>query len=283
MKRLFVTLSLWVLGMAGLQAEPLRFAPLPMQEPERVFREVYPMLQYLEAETDLSFRIVYTSSYQDLLERMAAGEVDLTYLGPLPYLQLTDQYTQVSPLVVFREPNGKTTYTCSLVAFAGAPLDGKHRQQPVALTQPRSTCGFLAVHSLLTSQGISLHQAGYCYLGQHDQVALSVIRGDFVWGGMKTQIARQYQHLGLSLELESEPFPGFALVANEQTLSKEDQLQLKQALLRLDPQSNPDAAARVASWGEQYRYGVAPIADQDYQSLRQLREGVVIPEECRLP
>ena len=284
MRHLIAGCLLLLVGTSWVPAETLRFAPLPMQEPERVVSEVYPLLQYLEAETGLSVQLVYTDSYSELLERMAAGEVDLTYLGPLPYIELSERFADVQPLVVFREPDGQPHYTCALVSFAGAPVNSEDwQQQAFALTQPLSTCGFFATYDLLKSQGVDLDKANFCYLERHDEVALSVVRGEFALGGMKTQIAHAYRHLGLKIELETQPFPGFALVANQKSLPKEHQQQMQQALLALDPINNPEDAARVADWGESFRFGAAEIRDSDYQLLRDLREGVSLPEECSLP
>lgn len=279
-----VGLLLAFLWASNLSAQVYRFAPLPMQEPERVVREIFPLLQYIESQTNLSFQIVYTESYQDLIERIKAGEVDLTYLGPLPYVELASHFPDVRPLVVFREPDGEVLYTCALVTFAGAPLaDADWPRQPFALTQPMSTCGFLATSHLLQQKGVDLLQAGYCYVNRHDEVALSVIRGDYSAGGMKTQIARNYHHLGLKVELETEAFPGFALVANTLTLNSIQQKQIQTALLALQPLENPEHAARVLNWGESFRYGVAEVSDEDYHPLRQLRIDTPIPRECQLP
>lgn len=277
-------LLLGVFWASTLCAEVYRFAPLPMQEPERVVRDVYPLLEYLESQTGLSFQIVYTESYRELIERIEAGEVDLTYLGPLPYVELSERFPDISPLLVFREPDGEARYTCSLVTFAGVPLaDDAWQGQSFALTQPMSTCGFLATSHLLKRKGVDLMDADYCYLNRHDEVALSVIRGDYSAGGMKTQIARNYRHLGLKVELETEAFPGFTLVANTQTLSLEQQQQIQKALLALQPQDNPQHTEKVADWGEGFRHGVAEVNDQDYNPLRQLRIDTPIPRECRIP
>ena len=52
----------------------------------------------------------------------------------------------------------------------------------------------------------------YRYLGQHDEVALAVVRGEFDFGGLKTAIAQKYTHLGLKVVAESPLMTGLALV-----------------------------------------------------------------------
>ena len=260
-------------------AETLRFAPLPMQEPETVMRETQPMLEYLSQELEVDFEIRYATDYDDILERFRNGTVDLAYLGPLPYVLLRDRCPSATPVVAFREPGGEARYTCSGVMFADElrPLDDL-TDQPVALTQPLSTCGYLATARLLRDGGTRLAATDYRYFGHHDDVALAVVRGEAVAGGVKTHIARKYAHLGLDTVAESEPLPGFALVANRQTVSDARLQELRQALVDLRPEESEEDAARMAEWGESLRHGAQAVDDEDYAPIRRLRGEVTIPE-----
>lgn len=268
---------LWMMSCVTAQANTYRFAPLPMQEPEQIAREVLPMLAYLEAETGLRFELVYSESYEELIQLFAQGDIDLSYLGPLPYVRLQARLAEIEPLVVFREAQGAALYTCALVHFAGDPLPVDEQAECYALTQPLSTCGFLATASLLRDREVDLHQACYCYLGRHDQVALAVVRGEFAMGGLKTQIARQFAHLGLAVLAETPPLPSFALVANQQTMTPNDRAQLQRVLLELDPERDADL---MSSWGPALRYGTQAIEDADYAPVRALLQDIAIPEEC---
>ncbi len=267
-----------LLASNPLLAQTLRFAPLPMQDPETVVREVKPMLEYLEERLGVTFTIDYNTSYSEILHNFAAGELDLAYLGPLPYVELRDQFPAVSPLVVFREPDGEAKYTCSVVMFADdrQPLR-ELAGQALALTQPLSTCGYLATESLLRHAGVSLEQARYRYLGRHDEVALAVVRGEFRAGGLKTTIARHYTHLGLVQISETEPLPAFALVANTTTVPPELRTRLTEALVAVQPRDNPEDARLVRAWGESLRHGAQAVEDADYEPVRRLRRGVQIP------
>ncbi|WP_416886201.1 PhnD/SsuA/transferrin family substrate-binding protein [Marinospirillum sp.] len=266
-----------LMASAWSHAEVYRFAPLPMQAPEQIAREVLPMLAYLEAETGLHFELVYSESYEELIHLFAEGDIDLTYLGPLPYVRLKASFPEAEPLVVFREPQGNALYTCALVHFAGDTLPTDETSLAYALTQPLSTCGFLATAALLRERGVDLHQARYCYLGRHDQVALAVVRGEFALGGLKTQIAEQFSHLGLAVLAETPPLPGFALVANQQRLTPADRLRLQHALLDLNVEANADL---LSHWGPSLRYGVELIEDANYAPVRALLQNTPIPEEC---
>jgi len=264
-------------GHAGNQT--YAFAPLPMEQPETVLRDFKPMLAYLEQETGLVFRVVYTRDYGELLRFIREGKVDMAYLGPLPYVELKQRFEAALPLVHFLEPTGKPSYTCALVERIGKDHLRDTPTRRVALTQPLSTCGFLATSGLLSRHGEDLRKMDYQYLGTHDQVALSVIRGDFKFGGMKTEIARGYGHLGLRVVGESEAVPAFSLIANRQRMPLAHTETVRQALLRLRPASNPGDARILSRWGKKIRNGALPAADSDFGVVRRMLQNTNIPEK----
>lgn len=133
-----------------------------------------------------------------------------------------------------------------------------------------STCGYLSTDGLLRQAGSSLEDNKYRYLDKHDEVALAVIRGEFDLGGLKTAIGRKYAHMGLLVVAESAPLPGFALVANAKTVSKERMNQLRDALVGMDSET-------AKSWGDNIRHGAVAAFDGDYDALRRLRRKANIP------
>lgn len=256
--------------VAGL-AEPIRFAPLPMERPEEVVKQFKPMLTYLEGQLGTKIEITYSTSYAEILEKFRKGEVDLAYLGPLPYVALRKDFAQAEPVVHFLEKSGKATYTCALIS-AGEALPNKARDRRFALTQPLSTCGYLSTDDLVRKAGSTLEANRYRYLGKHDEVALAVARGDFDYGGMKTAIARNFAHLGITVLAETAPLPSFALIANHQSLSKERIEALRKLLMTSDSKTAKD-------WGDSLRNGAIPAADRDYDVVRQLRSLAKIPDK----
>lgn len=253
-------------------AETLTFAPLPMESPETVVKQVKPMLSYLEKSLGVQVRIDYSSDYAEILGKFERGQLDLAYLGPLPYLTLRDRVAAATPLVHFKEKSGSATYTCAIAAPAEGKLDlARLKGRKVALTQPLSTCGYLSTDGLLRQSGSNLENNLYRYLDKHDEVALAVTRGEFDLGGLKTAIARKYAHLGLVVVAESAPLPGFALVANTKTVSAERMAQLRDTLIGVDP-------GLAREWGDNIRHGAIAAFDADYDGLRRLRRSAHIPD-----
>lgn len=267
----FLAVLLFTLPPVVFAGEILRFAPLPMESPEAVASQWKSLLEYLEKSLGVRVQVDHSADYQEIVDKFAAGRFDLAYLGPLSYLRLKDRFPAAQPLVIFREKTGEPVFTCALIASAESELrTSQLKGRKIALTQPLSTCGYFSVAGLLQQVGSSLKENHYRYLGQHDEVALAVLRGDFAAGGVKTSIARKYARLGLVVLAETAPLPGYALVANGDTLSPERIAKIRQALLDADPTARKQ-------WGENIRYGVIPARDEDYAGARQLPYKADIP------
>lgn len=265
-------LAALLLTAPAARAEEWRFAPLPMENPETIVAAWKPALDYLAGKLGVAIRIDYSESYAELLDKFASGRIDLAYLGPLPYVELKKRLPAAEPLAHFREKDGSDFYTCALVAAAPGVSPNTFVGKKIALTQPLSTCGWLATDGLLRGKGTGLEKNRYRYLDKHDAVALAVVRGEFDAGGAKTAIARKYAHLGLAILAESRPFPGFALVAHGGKIDAERRERLRQALVEAD-------AATRARWGDQIRHGAAAAKDADYAAVRAYLPEHPIPEK----
>ncbi len=254
--------------------ETLVFTPLPLENPETVAAQWKPLLNQVGNALGVTVRIEYAANYGEIIDKFRAGKIDLVQLGPLSYVALRETFEPVALLVHLNESDGRAGYTCALVAPAESKLAARDiknlKGRKFALTQPLSTCGYLAADSLLHQAGGALENNRYRYLGQHDAVALAVMRGEFDLGSMKTLIARKYAGLGLVVVAETAPLPGFALVANAATVSPERISQIRKLLL------DADAATR-SDWGIA-RHGVTPAKDSDYDAVRRLRGQTKIPE-----
>lgn len=264
----------------SVQAETLVFAPLPMEQPEAVVKQFKPLLDHLGKTLGMTIQIDYSTSYAELLRKFRQGKIDLAYLGPLPYVTLKSQYAPAVPVVHFLEKSGKPSYTCAIISNGSQKTLHGLKGQRVALTQPLSTCGYLSTDGLLQRVGSSLEKNKYRYLNKHDEVAQAVARGDFEVGGIKTAIARNYAHLGITVLAETAPLPSFALIANASKVPGKRIDDIRGALENLKPASNAADKELMQGWGENVRYGAVNASDRDYDPVRELRRRADdIPEQ----
>lgn len=248
----------------------LVFAPLPMQSEEATYKAFAPLTNYLSQTLHVNITYDFSNSYEIFLEKITNGKIDIAYLGPLPYVTLRKQYSFITPLVHFKEASGEASYTCSIIGWENdIKALATMRNTPIALTDPLSTCGYLSTEGLLNQRHNSLENNFYRYVKKHDEVALEIIRGNYQYGGIKTAIAKRYQHLGVSILASTAPLPGFAIIADTNRLSKQEIIQLQQALLHINQIDK-------STWGENVKYGCVEAQDYDYQALRELQQGVKI-------
>lgn len=273
MQQFIVVFSVLLLSTLPVAAETLSFAPLPMETPYTIASQWLPFLEYLERSLGVKLKVSYSATNDEVIKKFKDGELDLAYLGPLPYVQLKKTFPAADPVVIFNEKDGQPFYTCALISSVDSGFDFKSMKgKKIALTQPLSTCGYFATQGILAQHGNSLEDNFYHFLGQHDKVALAVARGDFDAGGLKTSIARKYNYMGVIVRAESPHFPGLAIVVNKDRVSSQQIAQIRQALLAADEKTRQQ-------WGDNIRYGVVPAKDSDYEELRLLPMVSTIPTQ----
>ncbi len=263
----------------GCAKQTIYFAPLPMEKKENLLSKFQPLTSFLSERLKVKIEYIYSPDYATLLKKFKKSEVDLAFLGPLPYVALRKDFHAAKPIIFFKQARDKVTYTCAIATFPDNHFDlisGK--LQKIGLTQPLSTCGYLSVNGLMKQYGNSLENNLYRYLGAHDKVALSIIRGEITAGGLKTKVAKKYEHLGLVILAETGPLPPFALVANRQTLAQETIDTIVSSLMELDQLLNSKDAKLTEHQRTVVGNGFLPGDDEAYQIIRELQGSVTIPE-----
>jgi phosphonate transport system substrate-binding protein len=275
---LFLCSSLFA-GIA--QADPtIRFAPLPLEDKKIIYEQFRGLTDYLQDTTGHQLEWIHLSDYADIIEKFKANEIDLAYLGPLPYVILKRDHQAAESLGCFRDAGGQANYTCSLITWGESDLAAESiANATIGLTQPYSTCGYLSVSQMLGEAGRKLDGDGnsFSYAGSHSEAALGVARGDYDVAGVKTAIAKRYEHLDIKIIATSRSYPGFALVANRNTLNDETFRKLQEALLKLDPQNNPQLKERMTNWGKHIRNGAVAPQQCDYKNVSDALQGLPWP------
>jgi phosphonate transport system substrate-binding protein len=273
---LIVTLSLFLPTFSF--AKPVRFGPLPMRGESYVREEFYPFIQYLEEILQRPVEFAYRDDNRGVIDGLSNDEIDLAFLGPLPYAVLSQKDSKILPLLQFLNADGSSGYTCSVGIFSGTDLTIHDlKGKAFALTQPYSTCGYLMTECMLNHQGVSLENNSYEFIGSHPDVALAVIEGKVDVCGIKTSIGQQYASLGLTLLKESSRVPSFILVANSRTLKQDEISRVRDRLLALAPLVKKEDATLTQNWGELIKYGAAPVGENEFQVIIDLLKHIKVP------
>lgn len=268
----YLTLWLTLFLLQNVQARPIVFAPLPLSNTQKSFEDFNAMVSHLEKALGETIAFRYEKKYDDVIALFQANEIDIAYLGPFPFITLKEQFPFAKALITFHEKDGKNGNRCVLVKFAKDSLALHVKSLKVALTQPLSTCGYIKTKLLLEKKfHLNLDETQYRYLGQHDEVALSIIRGEFNLGGMKESIARNYISLGLEILETSEHLPGFTLVVNTNTLTPEQIDTIKKRLL-----TTPKEVYKT--WGKDISHGMSEADEKLFEKIVFSPKNFTIPQ-----
>jgi phosphonate transport system substrate-binding protein len=253
--------------------EPLRIAPLPMENREATVKAFNPVVTYLQQKLGQPVELVYFDKNSEIVAALQNRSLDVGMLGPLPYVTLRLRGADVEPLIFFKEASGEARYRCALVVFGGDSSSVKAlRGKRVALTQPLSTCGYLGTNALLRKYGgIDLEETRYSYLNTHEAAALAVVAGEAEAAGIKDDFALKFAPLGLHTVGYTDWVPAIALVANRATLDEKRIADIRRILL-----ATP--ASVYQRWGNAMQFGMATAADADFNSLRRLGDPATIPQ-----
>ena len=243
------------------QEKVYHFAPLPTKKLEQNIKDFIPLFDAFYQDTSKKIEYLHFKNYKDILDGFQKGTIDIAYLGPLPFVQLHKHYKFVKPIVTFKQKNSLAKYRCVIAQFSDEKLDFSKKIK-VALTQPLSTCGYLMTSKLLKQvYHHSLDKQLYKYTMSHTNALSGVVEGNFDIAGAKEDIAKQFTSLGMQIIAKTELLPGFALVVNEKTLSKQEIQQLQTYILNLSEKKRNTLGGIIAK-------GVVKADCKDYDVLR---------------
>lgn len=236
----------------SLNARPIVFTPLPFITSKKIFEETFGMANFIKGVLNKDIEFRYETQYDTIIELFKSNEIDIVILGPFPLVMLQKQFPAAKAIISFQESDGNQGYRCVLAKFSKDTLDfDKSKHLNVGLTQALSTCGYTKTKHLLKDNfHQNLDDMPFKYLNQHDEVALSLIRGTFQIGGLKESVAKQYESLGLEIIATSSYLPGFSLIVNTQTLSEKEIESITSSLLQAPKEI-------YQSWGKNFSFGMS--------------------------
>lgn len=258
--------------------ETINFAPLPKEKVETLEKNYKPFLAWLSSKTNYKFNLVMSVDYKDLVQKISNGEIDMAYVGPLPYAIIKQEAGFVMPIVKFLDKNGDSRYTCSIISSMTNKKQklSEFKNAKTSLTQKYSTCGYYNAKNAFDDNGIKL--GGYSFDGTHENVALKVLLGEAEIGSLQTLYYEKYKYLGLKKIYESEPLPGFTLIVNSKKLSQKTISKIQNAMTKLKPLTNSSDAKISKEWSENIKYGCEVATESDYDTIVKKLKNMKLPQ-----
>lgn len=254
------------------------FGVIPRDNPRIMYEKYQPLLDYLTEKTPYRYELVLKRNYEEMVNAVGSGEVEIALLGPLTYLEAHAKYGAISILKP-KGAEGTASYKCVIIKKKDSPvrdLSGL-KGRSVAFASSKSTSGNLMPRYLLANAGIHLSDlSAYANFDYHDSVVKAVLKGQYAAGAVRDSVARKYAKLGIDTLAESGPIPSGPLVAGPGTAYAVIE-NIKKALLELNPRDSGSQKI-LRRLDDDLRNGFTEATDRDYGEIR--TEFNAIPRTC---
>jgi len=261
-------LFLLLAGQPAHAGEPLTLGVHPYLASTELVRRFKPLADYLGRKLNEPVVVEISIDYQDHIDKIGKGKLDIAYIGPAPYVKLVKTYGP-KRLLARLEINGEPTFTGVIIKARDNPINSlaELRGKSFAFGDPNSTMSHLVPWYMIRQAGLTVRDLGrYSFLHNHNNVALGVLVGDFDAGAVKEEVFFKYRSRGLS-ELARTPRISEHLFVASDKLPDAQVKAIRDALLRL--KDDPEGKAIMVSIKKTVT-GLVPVRDSDYDNLRHI-------------
>jgi phosphonate transport system substrate-binding protein len=254
------------------------FGVIPRDNPRILYEKYQPLLDYLSEKTPYAYELVIKKNYEDTVEALGRGEVEVAILGPLTYLEARSKYGAICILKP-RGIDGNASYKSVIIKKKDSSVNDTNglKGKTMAFSASKSTSGNLMPRYLLANSGIHLSElGGYANFDYHDSVVKAVLKGQYDAGAVRDSVARKYMKLGIEVIAESSDIPTGPLVVGTGTPFAMIE-NIKKALLDLDP-NNSSHQKILKRLDDDFKNGFMEASDKDYADIRAKINAV--PQTC---
>jgi len=175
---LCLPVSLLLSRMAHASEGVLRVSAIPDEAPTELQRKFAPLGNYLSAQTGLKVVFTPVTDYAAVVEALAAGKIDLAWLGGFTFVQARIRTNGSAIPIVQREEDARFTskfITADPSIKSLSDLKGK----TFAFGAPSSTSGSLMPRFFMQQAGLNLEKdfKNIAFSGAHDATAAFVSAG----------------------------------------------------------------------------------------------------------
>lgn len=252
--------------------------------PRLMYSKYQQLVDYLTEATGERWELAVTMDYQETVQALCSGGLDLAYLGPFTYIRVHE--TCGATAVVRLNTKGDATYRSLIMVREDSPYQvlSDLAGAVFAFGSPLSTSSHLVPSLMLREAGLELGENVECrYFGHHDRAARAVVLGTADACGVRDIVGERFVGRGLRVLAQSDPIPNFPLVVRPGA-SQEFRRSVIEALMER-PNVDPKIRKRMQGWDEELAGGFAAVSGDDYLPVAQLvdqifgKRGLVDPPE----
>lgn len=248
--------------------QPIILGIHPYLTSEVLQQRFKPLADYLSEQLGVPVIVKVGTSYQHHARAIGRDQVDIAFLGPSQYIDVTERFG-LKPLLARIETNANPTYRGHIVVQQNSPIKSieQLRGKLFAFGDPDSTMSSLVPQALLQKSGVGLQGLrGYRHYSNHDNVAMTVLAGDADAGGVKEEVYVKYQNQGLRSVMTS-PYVSDHVFVARSTLPANEIEHIAETLQGI---RDEELVSRLLEPIKAGMTGLVSASDSDYDSLREL-------------
>lgn len=248
--------------------KPLTLGVHPYLAATDLYKRFMPLAEHLGRKTGRPVTLVIARDYQEHIDNIGKGKIDLAYMGPASYVKMVDTYGKKTILGRF-ETKGKPAFYGIIFVARASPIRGLAdlRGKRFAFGDHNSTMSHLVPVYMMWKAGVTIDQlAGYEFLGKHENVALGVLSGAFDAGAVKEETYYQYEDRGLRVLARTPDFSEHVLVADSK-LPEKTVRTVRKALYEL---GKSDEGRAILTAIKEDTTGISAADDSNYDNLREV-------------
>ncbi len=252
------------------------FGVVPRDNPRIAYEKYQPIIDYLSDTTLYKYELVLKKTYEDTVNALGHGEIDIAFLGPLAYLHAHLEYGAVSILKSITEK--EESFYRSVIVTKGNPVNklSDLKGKNFAFASLKSTSGNLIPRYLLAEEGIHLRELrNYNNFNYQDSVVKWVLKGKYHAGAVRESVAEKYLPLGIKIISTSGPITTGPVVVGTKTPYTIVKT-IKNALMNMNKTENGQKILKKVD--PELRGGFIDASDADYEHIRKLIND--IPNTC---
>jgi phosphonate transport system substrate-binding protein len=256
------------------------YAYLPQYSHTVSYQRHHRLVEYLSQATGLTVRQVFPDTFDEHMNMVGRGEIDISFSNPFVYVQIAGRYgARAFARIV--EGDGEINFRGQVICRADHPkiktaadLKGKR----LIAVDPYSAGGYLYPWAWLLEQGLRKKDFSEIAFapgpgGKQEKVVMAVYSGKYDLGLIRERtldiLADKIDLKQIRVLAHSRWYPGWVYAARR-GLDPAILAKIKEALLALD-RKKPEHRQIL----EKARFTeILPAADADYEAVRRLAEAV---------
>ncbi|WP_147822499.1 phosphate/phosphite/phosphonate ABC transporter substrate-binding protein [Salidesulfovibrio onnuriiensis] len=261
-----------------VQTKAITYAYLPQYSHAISYGRHKLLIEYLSNATGLPFRQVYPDTFDEHVEMVKRGEIDISFSNPLIYLQLAQLGARAFARIV--EPSGQPDFFGEIICRADSPIRTLRdcRGKRWIAVDRSSAGGFLFPLGMLLDNGIPPRDFSDIEFapgpgGKQEKVVLAVFAGAFDIGSIRQgTLALLKDKIDLKrirVLARTRPYPSW-VYACRKGFPPAQAARIADAMFALDI-NRADDAVILNNAGIR---GIIPAEDGDYDPVRQLVERI---------